>query len=168
MALTSRLRSLTLTVHVTVSVGWLGAVLCSLAIGLTALVSDDIDVVRSCYVVLEQIGWLVLAMSLASLLTGLVQSLGTAWGLFRHYWVIAKLTLNVFATTVLVLYMGTLGALAERADAGRSSGQGIGDLRSGSPVLHAGGALLLLITATALSVYKPRGLTPYGWRRQQR
>ena len=31
----------------------------------------------------------------------------------------------------------------------------------------AGGALLVLLVATAVSVYKPRGLTRYGWRKQQ-
>jgi len=33
-------------------------------------------------------------------------------------------------------------------------------------VLHASAAMLLLVVATALSVYKPRGVTPYGWRKQ--
>ncbi|HUF36358.1 MAG TPA: hypothetical protein VMN37_10435, partial [Gemmatimonadales bacterium] len=34
-------------------------------------------------------------------------------------------------------------------------------------VADAGAALLALLAATALSVYKPRGMTPYGRRRQQ-
>jgi hypothetical protein len=33
-------------------------------------------------------------------------------------------------------------------------------------VVHAGGALLLLLAAVTLSVYKPRGMTRYGWREQ--
>jgi hypothetical protein len=33
-------------------------------------------------------------------------------------------------------------------------------------VLHAGGALLLLLVATTLAVYKPRGMTRYGQRKQ--
>jgi hypothetical protein len=53
--------------------------------------------------------WFVLVpLSLASLLTGLVQSLGTPWGLFRHYWVLFKLLINVLATIVLLMYMQTL------------------------------------------------------------
>jgi len=34
-------------------------------------------------------------------------------------------------------------------------------------VIEAGAALLVLLVATALSVYKPKGMTRYGWRRQQ-
>ena len=54
-------------------------------------------------------------MSFASLLTGLVQSLGTKWGLFSHYWVLAKLLINVFANIVLLIYMPALSYLAELA-----------------------------------------------------
>jgi len=39
-------------------------------------------------------------MSLAALATGLVQSLGTEWGLLRYYWVLGKLFLTIFATIV--------------------------------------------------------------------
>jgi hypothetical protein len=34
-------------------------------------------------------------------------------------------------------------------------------------VVTAAAALVLLLVATALNVYKPKGLTPYGWRKQQ-
>ncbi|MGG1556145.1 hypothetical protein [Paenibacillus ferrarius] len=33
-------------------------------------------------------------------------------------------------------------------------------------VVAAGAALLVLLVATTLAVYKPRGLTRYGWRKQ--
>jgi hypothetical protein len=42
----------------------------------------------------------------------------------------------------------------------------LGVLRYPSPVLHAGAALLLLLVATTLSVYKSRGMTRYGWRKR--
>ena len=29
------------------------------------------------------------------------------------------------------------------------------------------GGLLVLLVITVLNVYKPRGLTPYGWRKQE-
>jgi hypothetical protein len=118
---------------------------------------------------MDAIGWFVLLpLSLASLVTGLVQSLGTSWGLFRHYWVLFKLLINVVATFILLMYMQTLGDLADvAAESAFSSGE-LGDLRSPSPVLHAGGALLLLLVATTLAVYKPRGLTPYGRREHMR
>lgn len=100
-------------------------------------------------------------LSLASLITGLVVSVGTRWGLFRHYWVVVKLLINVIASIVLLLYMQILGSLADVAAKGDVSG-----LRSPTAVVHAGGAVVLLLVATTLSVYKPRGLTRHGRRKQ--
>lgn len=160
------LRKLTLTAHVASSVGWLGAVACSLALAVVGLVSRDASTVRAAYVALKLIGWWVLVpLSFASLVTGLVQSLGTPWGLFRHYWVETKLVMNVLASVVLLLYMQTLTYLV-RTTADTASVTELLQLRSPSPVVHAAGALALLIVATILSVYKPRGLTKYGQRRQ--
>ena len=162
-----RLRKLALTAHVASSVGWLGAVVGFLALAVAGLTSQDAQLVRAAYLTMEVTGWFVLVpLALASLLTGLVQSLGTTWGLFRHYWVLFKLLINVFATVVLLLYMQTLGSLADAAAEATSSGDDLAVLGSPSPVLHAGAALLLLLVATTLAVYKPRGMTPYGQRRQ--
>lgn len=155
---------LALTTHILVSVGWLGAVAASLALGMVGLAARDTGLVRAAYQALEPIGWAVLVpLSIASLLTGLVQSLGTRWGLFRHYWVVAKLLLNLLATAVLLLYMQTLGDLAALARTPQTTAS---QLQSASVVVHAGGALVLLILATVLSVYKPRGVTSYGRRRR--
>lgn len=163
MIMAPRLRRLALTAHVTASVGWLGAVCCFLALAVVGLASEDEQTVRAAYLVMEPIGWFVLVpFAVVSLLTGLVQSLGTRWGLFRHYWVLAKLLLNLFATAVLLMYMETLDFLAGLA----ASNGDLGALRSPSPLLHAGLALVLLLAATMLAVVKPRGLTPYGQRRR--
>jgi hypothetical protein len=95
MPMTPRLRKLMLTAHLTSSVGWLGAVAVSFALGVAGLTSQDAQTVRGAYLTLELTGWFVLVpLSLASLLTGLVQSLGTTWGLFRHYWVLFKLLIT--------------------------------------------------------------------------
>jgi hypothetical protein len=116
---------------------------------------------------MESTGWLVLVpLSLASLLTGLVQSLGTKWGLFRHYWVLVKLVINVVATIILLLYMQTLESLARMSRETTLSDGVLSGLRDPSPVLHAGAALLLLAVATTLAVYKPPGMTRYGQRKQ--
>jgi len=164
MTMTPRLRKLALTMHVTTSVGWLGAVACFLALSVAGLAGHNPQTVRAAYLAMEATGWFVLVpLSIASLLTGLLQSLGTKWGLFRHYWVLAKLVINVLATIVLLLYMQTLGSLADIAT---SSSGDLSGLRDPSPVLHAGAALFLLLVATTLAVYKPRGMTRYGQRRQ--
>jgi|SRR5215211_1578148 len=167
MAMTPRVRKLALTAHVTSSVGWLGAVAGVLALAVAGLTSQDSQKVRAVYLAMELMGWFVLIpLALASLLTGLVQSLGTAWGLFRHYWVLFKLLMNVGATVVLLMYMQTLGYLADVAAQTTLSSDGLGVLRTPSVVLHSVLALLLLLVATVLAIYKPRGMTPYGARKQ--
>ena len=162
-----RLRKFVLTAHVVSSVGWLGAVAVFLALAVVALTSQEAQVVRAVYLAMEPAGWFVLIpLSLASLLTGLVQSLGTKWGLIRHYWILVKLVINVLATIVLLLYMQTLRYLADVAAQTTLSSGDLRLLRSPSPVLHAGFGMLLLLVAATLSVYKPRGMTRYGQRKQ--
>ncbi len=164
----SGVRKLALTAHVVASVGWLGAVAGFLALALAAVLSQDARTVRGAYLSMELVGWFALVpLSLASLTSGLIQAFGTTWGLFRHYWVLAKLVINLVATVILIMYMDTLGGLADRASAMPASGGHLGGLSSPSPVLHAAGALLLLLVATVLAVYKPSGLTRYGWRKQR-
>jgi hypothetical protein len=167
MTMPPRLRKAVLTAHVTASVGWLGAVAGFLALSVVGLTSDDAQTVRAAYLAMNSIGWFVLVpLSLASLLTGLVQSLGTKWGLLLHYWVLVKLMLNVVASIILVLYMQTLDSLARIAR--ELSRDELSGLRDPSPVLHAGAALVLLLVATTLAVHKPRGMTKYGQRKQHR
>src|ERR671912_549602 len=113
MAMTPEIRKFALTTHVTSSVGWIGAVLVFLALAGLGLTSQDPQTTRGVYLVMEHAAWLTLVpLALASLLTGLVMSLGTTWGLFRHYWVIVKLLITVFATVVLLMYMATFREMA--------------------------------------------------------
>ena len=158
-------RKLALTAHVMSSVGWLGAVAASVALGVAGLVSQDPQVVRGVYLTMELMGWYVLLpLSVASLLSGLVQALGTQWRLLWHYWVLAKLLINVFAIGVLLLYMQTLSNLAGLA--ATTPADELHELRSPSPLAHGIIALLLLAVAATLSIYKPRGMTRYGQRKQ--
>jgi len=165
LILTPPLRKFALTAHVTSSIGWIGVAVVFLALAVIGLTSRDEQTVRGAYLVMEPAAWFVLVpLAFASLLTGLVMSLGTMWGLFRHFWVLFKLLINVFATIVLLIYMETFSLMASVA------GDRTVDLamvRNASPMLHAVLAILLLLVATVLAVYKPRGLTPYGWRKQQ-
>jgi hypothetical protein len=163
--MTPGLRKLALTAHVASSVGWLGAIAGFLALAVVGLTSDDAQTVRGAYLVMEPAAWFVLVpLAFASLLTGLVQSLGTTWGLFRHYWVLFKLVINVVATIVLLMYMETFRFMAGMA---ADPSADLGAVRNASPLLHAGAALLLLLAATTLAVYKPRGMTRYGRRKQR-
>ena len=159
MTMPPGLRKFALTAHVTSAVGWLGAVVAYLALAVAALMSQEAQTVRAAWIALEVTGWFaIVPLSLAALLTGLVQSLGTPWGLFRHYWVLVKLLLTALATIVLLLHMPTvsfLAGVASEADSANLAG-----LRG--ELLHAGGGLLVLLVTTTLSVYKPRGRTPWG------
>jgi len=162
-----RTRKLWLTVHVSVSVGWLGAVAAFAALAVAALRSDDPDLVRGAYLAMDVTGWWVLVpLSVACLLTGVVQSLGTHWGLLRHYWVLATLVINMTATVVLVLFMGTLGELTGKLRASGLTDADVLRLQDPSPVVHAAAALVVLLLATGLSVVKPRGRTRHGQRHQ--
>jgi hypothetical protein len=165
MIMPPRVRKAALVGHVTSSVGWLGAVAAFLVLAVVALHAADATTSRSLYVAMEILGRAVLLpLAVASLVTGLVQSLGTSWGLFRHWWVLVKLALTILSTLVLVAYTTTLTALANAA---RDPAGHLGLLPSASPVLHSGAAVVVLLATAALSVFKPKGLTRYGWRRQQ-
>ena len=166
MILAPPLRKAALTAHVTTSVGWLGAVLVFLALAVVGLSSQDAQTVRGAYLVMEPAGWFVLVpLAFASLVTGIIQSLGTPWGLLRHYWVLFKLLLTVLATVVLLIHMGTFSFLADVAADPRTD---LGMVRNASPRFHAVLALLVLLLATVLAVYKPGGMTRYGQRKQRR
>lgn len=165
MMMRSSLRKLVLSTHVTVSVGWLGGVAGFLALAIAGLYSNDTERVRAAYLAMELIGWsIIVPLSIASLLTGIVQSLGTAWGLFRHYWVLIKLVLTVGATLLLLLHMQPVTYVAAVAAKTTLSSTDLRSVRL-QLVFDAGAALVVLLTATALSIYKPRGLTRYGRRR---
>jgi hypothetical protein len=166
MTMTPRLRNFALTAHVTSSVGWLGAVAGFFALAVAGLTSQEAQRVRAAYVAMELITWFVIVpLSLASLLTGLVQALGTRWGLFRHYWVLAKLLITILATLILLLHTHPISYLARVAAETTLSTGDLRPLRI-QLVADAGAALLALLVTTTLAVYKPRGLTPYGWRKQ--
>lgn len=167
--MTAGVRELALTAHVTFSVGWLGAVGGFLALAVAGLTSADAQMVRAAYLAMELVTWFVIVpLSLASLLTGLVQSLGTTtWGLFRHYWVVAKLLLNILATVLLLLHTQPIGDLVDAAAHANLSSVDLRPVRI-QLVADAGAALLALLAATTLSVYKPAGLTPYGRRKQMK
>jgi uncharacterized membrane protein len=159
------LRKLVLTAHVTSTLGWLGAVLVFLAHAVIGLTAQDPQTVRGAYLVMEPAAWFVLVpLAFASLVTGIVQGLGTAWGLFRHYWVLFKLLITVFATVILLMYMQTFRFMARMA---ADPSADLGLVRNPSPVIHAVLALVLLLVAAVLAVYKPRGMTRYGWRKQR-
>lgn len=164
MSMTPGLRKFALTMHLTFSVGWIGAVVAYLGLGVAARTSQEAQTVRAAWIAMELTGWYVIVpLALASLFTGLVMSLGTKWGLFRHYWTLITLVLTVFATRILLSHMPDVSSIADVARAADEAS--LGGL--GGDLLHPGLGLVVLLVIQVLNVYKPRGLTPYGWRKQQ-
>jgi len=166
VTMTPSQRKFALTVHLTSSVGLLGSIAAFLALAIAGVNSQDPQMVRGAYLAMELIArFVVVPLAFASLLTGLIQSLGTPWGLFRHYWVLVKLLLTVFATAVLLVKMELIGYAARLA---QETILPRADLRAAGMqlVVHAAGGLLVLLIPAVLSVYKPRGLTRYGRRKQ--
>jgi len=166
MIMTPPVRKLVLTAHVTASVGWLGALIVFLAHALMGLVSKDEQVVRATSIAMGLTAWVVIMpLSIATLVTGLAQAFGSAWGMVRHYWVLFKLVITVIATAVLLLKLGPISVLADAAaSAAFSNGDLLGLRRS--LTLHAVGGVLILLAAAALGIYKPAGLIRYGRHRQ--
>ncbi len=159
--MTHGLRKFALTVHLTVSVGWIGAVIAYLALSIVGMTSQNALTGRAVWIAMELIGWFVIVpLALASLLTGLVMSLGTKWGLFQHYWTLITFVLTILATTILLLHMPTVSFLADIA----TEADDATFRMLGGDLLHPSAGLLLLFVILWLNVYKPKGLTPYGRR----
>jgi hypothetical protein len=103
-------------------------------------------------------------LCLGMLGTGLLLGWGTPWGLVRHWWVFIKLLLSIVMTVlvfvVLVPTMQSMPAIANysTADAVRKSLGPLTIQLMFPPAVSFG----LLGVATVLSIFKPRGLTPWS------
>jgi hypothetical protein len=159
-------RKLALTAHIVASLGWMGAVAAFIVLDVATVASDDEALLRAAYIGMDLItAWAIVPLACAALATGFIVSLGTQWGLFRHWWVVVSLILTVAATLVLLVQVPVI---AHRSDMARDPTTSAQELRHlGNLLLHSIGGTIILLVITALNVYKPRGLTRYGWRRQQ-
>ncbi|HEY7060597.1 MAG TPA: hypothetical protein VII06_03900 [Chloroflexota bacterium] len=156
---------LALTAHVMVSVGWLGAVFAKVVLGLAALTHAAPAVAAALFVAMGAVNVAYPPLAIGTIVSGVVLSLGTKWGLLHHYWVATKLvlTVGVIATAVQLTDRLTRQAVpAGLADAATSlSMPAAPTLLLALAVVH----LLMLGAATVLSIYKPWGKT--WWARRQ-
>ena len=158
--LTPRVQKLALLAHIAFSVGWFGAILPYLALDIAGLTTHDTQVAHAACLAMELIGWYVIVpLSIAAFLSGLAQSLLTQWGLFRHWWILAKCALTIFAVLILWRHMDDVSHMAKAATLSSA------DFRP--DFVHATGGLLVLFAAMTLSMFKPWGMTSYGRRTLQ-
>ena len=162
MTMSPGLRKLALAAHLALSVGWIGAVAAYLVLDVTVATSQDARTLRAAYLGMGSIApHVIVPLAFASLLTGLVMSLGTKGGLFRHYWVLISLVLTVVATAVLRV----INSFAEMAADPRTSKEHLRAMPS--TLVHSIGGTVVLLVVLVLNVYKPQGVTRYGWRKQR-
>ena len=166
MMMSPRVRAFALAAHLMVSVGWIGALAAYIPFDVAAATSEDSQTLRAAYLAMDSIvRYVIVPLALASLLTGVVMSLGTKWGLVRHYWVLISLLLTILAATVLLTQVQPISQHAGIAADPTTSG---GELRAmESTLVHSVGGMVVLLVVLVLNVYKPRGMTRYGWRKQE-
>lgn len=157
MVMPQNLRKLTLTSHITFSVGWLGAIAVFLALAVTAFTTVNKQVAQSTYVAMEiSTLYIIIPFCIASFITGLIQALGTKWGLFKYYWIIVKLFLTIVMTALLFLHLKPIsylsGVAMDMSSYKIETSRTLIDL-----IVKASAAVLGLIVITTISIYKPWG-----------
>jgi hypothetical protein len=175
-------RKLNVMAHVAFSVGWLGADAGFLALAIMGLVSNDALQIRSAYTAMNIIGWYVIVpMSIASLITGISLSLFTRWGLINYYWILSKFVITTFAVIVLLVHTNAMQDAAMRVST--VAADSLPSIRHHLHASRAGGhlhnvqlqllvasaaGLLVLLTTTALGIFKPWGKTPFAAQKHVR
>ena len=155
---------LLLTAHVVVSVGWLGVVLAKIVLKVFAMTTGAPEIAAALYVATERLNIAFPPLAIGTIVTGVLLSLGTKWGLVQHYWVATKivLTVGVIATAVQLgtrIPQPTGRAVEESTILGLASSPMV--LLLSLSIAH----LIMLLAATVLSTYKPWGKTWFGRRR---
>ncbi len=159
-------RKLALTLHIIASLGWMGAVAAFIVLDVATVASDEAAVLRAAYIGMDLMTrWTIVPLAFAAFVSGIVMSLGTKWGLFRHWWVVITLLLTIVATFVLLVQVPLISHRAEMAADPATTDTNLRNM--GNLLLHSVGGTIVLLVITVLNVYKPRGLTRYGWRKQR-
>lgn len=167
-----RLRKLVLAAHIIVSVGWLGIVVAMLVLSITAATAQDVGMSEVAYVLVDNVSDTLVAsppasFSIAALLTGIVLSLGTKWGLLKHYWILAKLllTLTIILSGIFLVDQWIQQAISMAGESAAGTVVAYKDGSSQMLLIYASVAhLLMLGAATVISVYKPWGTIRRGRR----
>ena len=130
------------------------------------LASGSEPMVRGAYLAMQVTAWFViLPLAVVAVASGVVSSLTTRWGLFRYYWVVLKLLIALLATGVSLMHLSPIDLLATSAGRTGNLGHDLDQARA-LMVYASVAAVVVLLALVALSVFKPRGMTAYGWRQR--
>ncbi|WP_462203416.1 hypothetical protein [Frankia sp. CcWB3] len=150
--------------HVLVGVGWNGVAFAQLVLASTA--AADAGLRHSAYELMHVVDRVLdIPLALLTLVTGVVISVKTRWGLLRHWWVATKLVITVVA---VILGGSVMRPLIVRAGQATDGGEVAYTAPTVAIVLGASVMNVLFITATVLSIAKPWGKTPRGRRAMPR
>jgi uncharacterized membrane protein len=154
-------RKLLTAVHIAFSGILLGCTVAFVILDIAALTTDDPKLLEACYRIMHLLSHTSLrASAIGTIVSGVLLSVLTPWGLLRYRWIVAKeiLTLLTVVPGLFGIYLWSLHGLRRVADDGMdalSSPQ----YQANSLMLSVGLLLQLLsiVAMYLLSVYKPWG-----------
>ncbi|MBO9610220.1 MAG: hypothetical protein J7639_29950 [Paenibacillaceae bacterium] len=153
-------RKLLLTLHIIFSAIMLGGSVAFFIFSLVAASTHDMSILEACYRAMHLLSDTSMrASTIGTVITGVLLSVWTHWGLFRYYWIVAKelLTLVTIATGLYGMYVLSLRGLTMMHEgvglvAGAAFETNRLYLMTGIVI-----QLVSLVAMMALSVYKPWG-----------
>ncbi|MBN6040567.1 hypothetical protein [Amycolatopsis sp. 195334CR] len=157
--LSPRARKSVVALHIVTSVGWLGITAANLVLLLSGLSTADPTRQHAAFTAMAMVGeTLLIPVSLLTFASGLVLSLATKWGLFRHWWVAIKFVLTLIAVVLTPLSsVPGLGELAAAVSAA-PSGQLIDTSAYAGGLLSAGFVSSgMYLTCVLMTAFKPGG-----------
>ncbi|NRQ40581.1 hypothetical protein HII36_53560 [Nonomuraea sp. NN258] len=141
--------------HVIASVGWLGMTVVLVVLTVAALGLTDPDLLRAAYGFQRLlVGTVIIPSAITTIVTGLVLSLMTPWGLVRHWWPLVKLVATVGTIALTVSHSpGAVAYVIEHAATVDAAYRGVQRELVALAVLHP----VALGLVTWVSFYKPWG-----------
>jgi hypothetical protein len=160
---------LLLAAHIIVSGGWLGIAFAKLVLAVAAATAGAPDVSNALYVSMEVVNVAFPPAAIGTIVTGVLLSLGTKWGLLQHYWVATKLALAVGVIVTGIALVDRLIRQSISAPSGQVVDEGtiLGIASAPTTLLISLSVahVLVLGAAAVVSVYKPWGKTWFGRRK---
>ena len=152
-------RNWLLSPHIATGGLWFGTALCSVALAVSIVLLNPVDEIHGINLARNFLGqYIIVPAAVFSVITGVLLCSFTSWGLFKHYWVIAKQL-----ATLLLIMLGSiwLGSMTKEmtalSEVGRSQVLQNPDYLSLQNTVTLGGALqtLALLAVIIVSTVKP-------------